>query len=301
MAVNITACTHCVQHPAAIKVAVNDDEKLKIIPEREFVCFSSPLTPGINRINITAVKDNITVGSITIEVFRSSELQSVFKDPPAGFQKDYFHMKDHGQCKGCHKLEPGDADRKPVNISGFRAEGLKDNNMFAGSTCYSCHNGLTSSPFVHGPAAVWSCLSCHEAESKPVYSVKKPDTKICFGCHVEQKEDWYSKKYFHGPFSVGKCAICHNPHSSENPFNLIKPAWELCLSCHPDKGGGEHIIAGYFFNITYHPTHGKPDPLRKGQELSCSSCHNPHASNSQKLWRLNVGSGFELCRKCHTD
>jgi predicted CXXCH cytochrome family protein len=41
--------------------------------------------------------------------------------------------------------------------------------------------------------------------------------------------------------------------------------------------------------------------MRRDKKISCTSCHDPHASDSPRLWRLNVGSGFELCRKCHTD
>ncbi|MBI4682165.1 MAG: hypothetical protein HY757_03585 [Nitrospirae bacterium] len=287
-----------------IKVNVNDKEYIKLVPDQEVECFSVLLSVGINRINITAIKEDKEVDKIAVNVFRRSDLSSEFIKPPVGYNINYFHEKDSWQCTGCHILKPGDSDRRSVNIAAFPSEILSAGAKAAArtSTCYSCHKALTSYPFVHGPAAVWSCLSCHEPGAKPEYAVKKPDTKICFSCHIKQKEDWYGKKYFHGPFTTEKCAICHNPHASENPFNLHKPTWDLCLSCHIDKGSGIHIVRNYLgISSKNHPTRGKPDPLRKGKELSCASCHDPHASDSAKFWRLNVGSGFELCTKCHTD
>ncbi len=283
-----------------IKVNVNDEEKVKVTPSREIVCFSVPLAVGVNKIDIILIKKNKLLDNAVLSIFRRSDLVSAYKTPPAGFQKDYFHMKDHLQCAACHTLKPSESDRKSVNIITFAAENLTDGKkaVAAASTCYSCHKRITSYPYVHGPAFVWSCLSCHDPQTEPKYSVKKPDTKACFSCHLEEKESWNKKKYFHGPFNTGNCAICHNPHASENPFYLILPTWYLCLSCHVDKGSGKHIIEGYVYKEG-HPTHGKPDPLRKGRELTCASCHSPHASDYPKLWTFDVGSGFDLCKKCH--
>ncbi|MBI5663576.1 MAG: hypothetical protein HZC49_00595 [Nitrospirae bacterium] len=285
----------------SIRILINDREKLKLVPDREVECFSVPLTVGVNRINITAEKEKSVAGNISLNVFRRSDLESLYKNPPPGFQKDYFHMKNREQCVACHVLKPAAADKKPVSVSAFPAEKLRRGDMpAADSTCYSCHKSLVSYPFTHGPSAVWSCLSCHDPAASPTYAVRKPDTKVCFGCHIEQKEKWERRKYFHGPFTIGNCTICHSPHASDNPSNLHKPIWDLCNNCHMDKGSGRHIVAAVGGSY-FHPTSGKRDPLRKDKELSCVSCHDPHASDSPRLWRLNVGSGFELCRKCHAD
>ncbi|MEW6600789.1 MAG: cytochrome c3 family protein [Nitrospirota bacterium] len=284
----------------SIKIAVNDREGPAIVPDRETECLSVLLKTGVNRISIKAETGGTAVDNITIDVFRRSDLESAYKQPPPGFRKDYFHMKDRQQCGPCHVLRPAVADKKPVSIAAFPSERQEYGDTPAGSTCYSCHKRLTAYPFVHGPSAVWSCLSCHDPVAAPIYSVRKPDTKVCFGCHIEQKAEWERRKYFHGPYTTGSCTICHSPHASENPSNLHKPIWDLCINCHTDKGSGSHIVAAVG-GLYFHPTRGKRDPLRKDRELSCVSCHDPHASDSPRLWRLNVGSGFELCRKCHTE
>ncbi len=277
-----------------IRVNVNDAEKVNIVPTREFVCFTVRLSVGLNKINITAMKNNKAADKVFLNVFRRSDLISMYKSPPEDFQKDYFHMKEWLPCAACHKLEPGESDKKPINIVSFEAETTKDIKETASSTstCYSCHKGITSY------TSVWSCLSCHNPQAEPKYLVKKPDTELCFSCHAEQKEDWSVRKNIHGPVNTGNCAICHSPHASENPFNLVQPSWDLCVSCHVGKDTGRHIIAGYVYSDS-HPTRGKPDPLSPGKEMSCTSCHNPHASDYPKLWALNAQSAFVLCQKCH--
>ncbi len=284
-----------------IIVVVNGQEQLRIIPDSKFECFSVHLKYGENRIDIKAEKAGHQAGSIGFSVFRRSDLESAYTKPPDGFQKDFFHSKDRVVCSECHELMPNDADRKPVNLVTFnKAVSSGDRKAVAmASTCYSCHGKITSSyPYVHGPTSVWSCLSCHSSESDPKYGVVKPDTSICFNCHVEQGKDWRAKKYIHGPVNTGKCAICHSPHASYYPFNLFKPVWDLCVTCHEKNASGRHIIAGYVYGDS-HPTKGVPDSIRKGKELTCASCHNPHASDSPRLWALSAGSAFALCQKCH--
>jgi predicted CXXCH cytochrome family protein len=265
-----------------IEIKVNNKKKVSIVPRQKFECSSVALELGINEINITAKKEARIVDEAALYVFRS------------------FHMKDHSRCAVCHHiLEPREADKKPINIETFAAE-ISENKTVAPpeSTCYSCHRGMTSYLFVHGPASVWSCLSCHDPQAEPKYILKYPNPELCYKCHIEKKQKRSIKKNFHAPFATSRCVICHNPHASENPFRLVKPTWLLCISCHTDKGSGRHIIAGYVYG-NRHPTHGVLDPLRKGRELTCASCHNPHSSDSSKFIRLNAGRGFRLCGECH--
>jgi predicted CXXCH cytochrome family protein len=284
-----------------IKANVNDKERASIVPDNTYACFSVPLELGINRIEITASKKGKHVFDVTLNVFRRSDLAGDYMKIPAGFKKDYFHTGDTSRCAECHILEPRETDRKPVSPTSFVAEAFDKKTVIQStSTCYSCHNKIAAAPYVHGPVAVWSCLSCHDEKSDPRYAVKRPDTEVCFGCHIEQKKDWQSKKFTHGPVTLGKCTICHSPHSSKYPFNLYKATWDLCVNCHVDRGSGTHVL-GDSFSTEGHPTRGKPDPVRIGKELSCASCHNPHASNYPHLWAFEAQDMFDLCRKCHFD
>jgi predicted CXXCH cytochrome family protein len=286
-----------------IEVEVNSEIKASLVPRREFECFSVPLEIGINEINIRAKKEARIVDEVTLDVFRRSDLVSKYKKPPAGFIKDYFHMRDRSQCGTCHHvLEPAEADNKSINIETYPAEVSKEKTVVPSeSACYSCHRRITSYAFVHEPDFVWSCLTCHDSQAEPRYSVRYPDPKLCYKCHQEQKQKRMGKKNYHAPYIADKCVICHNPHASENPYRLDKPTWLLCVSCHPDQGDGRHVIAAYFWGTRHrkHPTHGVPDPSRKGQELTCVSCHDPHSSDSPKFITKYDTMSFDLCMKCH--
>lgn len=283
-----------------IKVLLNGNETKEIIPENEFECFSLPLVYGINTVIIKAIQGDTESESIRFNVYLRSELEGVYKTPPRDYKRNYFHIQEHPQCIKCHTLTPNEYDKKPIPVSVFIAGaqgGIKKSSAQA-STCFSCHRGITSSRYVHGPASVWGCLSCHNYQAVPAYSTEKPVAEMCFSCHTEQKKDWEKKKNIHGPVTIGKCTICHNPHSSENPYTLFKPSWNICVSCHAGKATGRHIFVGFSYQEG-HPTRDRPDPLREGKELSCASCHNPHASDYQHLWSMKAENQFELCQKCH--
>ena len=284
-----------------ITARVNAKEVVHIVPDLKYECFTVPLQLGANKIHVEAMKNGGKVFVSDLSVFRRSDLVSQYQNAPDDYRKSHFHMTDVSQCAECHEMTPKEHDKKPVSPTSFIAASFDKKTVIATtSTCYSCHKKIASSPYVHGPVAVWSCLNCHEINPADQYSVKKPDSEVCFGCHKEQKKDWESKKYTHGPVTIGKCAICHSPHSADYPFNLYKSTWNLCVNCHAEKGTGRHVL-GDAFSTEGHPTRGRPDPVRIGKELSCASCHNPHASNYPHLWAFEVDSIFELCKKCHFD
>lgn len=282
-----------------IRVYVSYKEEIIRVSDRQYICFTVELELGENIIEIEMMKDDKVIDTVSRTVFRRSELTAKYRDVPAEFKREYFHMKDHPECAGCHALEPTEYDRTPVSPATFDNKKYDIKKIISvTSTCYSCHKAISTSPYVHGPASVWSCLSCHDDTSSPRYSVMKPDTEMCYKCHVEQKKEWLSKKYTHGPVTIGKCTICHSPHAAENPFNLFMPVWDLCTNCHYEKGTGKHIFADSMFQEG-HPTKDRMDPLRDGKELTCASCHNPHASNIPHLWIFEVATLYDLCQRCH--
>jgi predicted CXXCH cytochrome family protein len=120
----------------------------------------------------------------------------------------------------------------------------------------------------------------------------------CFGCHQEQKDRFYGNPYQHGPTATGFCTICHNPHGTDNEFFVKKATWNLCTTCHYEKGSGRHVVSWGPSGQT-HPTRQRPDPSRAGKELSCASCHNPHAAPGAKLWNFGAVRWMDLCRNCH--
>ena len=285
-----------------IRVSVDGSDRKEIVPDLKFECFSVKLRkPGTSTVEVTLFKGETIVATFVRNIFRRSDLISEYRKPPRSFKMVRFHMQDNPECKECHVLESAEQDKKAIRPDTDTPAVKNVKKMLSdASTCRSCHNNITKSPYVHGPASVWSCLSCHNKEADIKYSVRKPVKDVCYECHVEQKNDWNSKKYIHGPVNVGKCTICHSPHSSDNAFNLFKSTWNLCVNCHSEKANGLHVLGDAMLEKG-HPTKGRQDPVRIGKELTCASCHNPHASNYPHLWAFEVDDLFELCKKCHFD
>ncbi len=260
--------------------------------------FSVHIEPGTNTIEFVALKENALVDRVSRCVFLRSDLVGAYKQWPPDYRKDNFHSRKQELCAECHQMDPTEADKKPViSVSRSSDNSLEVQNEKQ-STCYSCHKGILSYAYVHGPASVWSCLSCHDEKSSPRYIVEKPETKSCFKCHLDKQKLWMNKKYKHGPVTLGKCTICHSPHSARYPFNLYKRTWDLCVNCHFELGAGRHVL-GDSFSQGGHPTKDKDDPVRLGRELTCASCHDPHASDFPHMFAFEVENLFDLCQKCH--
>ena len=241
---------------------------------------------GRNEIELEATGDKGAVVREKRALFFFSPIAKD-KEIPDGFARAPFHQsgKTPGVCAGCHLLEAQPGDRAPVEPSR--------------STCFVCHKSLTGFKNVHGPASRWDCLACHDMNSTPVkYATPTPVRELCFRCHTDLKNYYYSANYQHGPTATGMCTICHSPHATDNEFWLKKPPWDLCTTCHTEKASGRHILAWGPTGNT-HPTRGRPDPMKPEREFSCRSCHNPHASNSPKMWNFDARETYDLCWTCH--
>jgi predicted CXXCH cytochrome family protein len=270
-----------------VTVSVNGKQVL-ILPvsaAKGFLCRPLRMAPGPNEIRVTALLNKEVVQSGTATVFYRSDLFDVYKTIPEGFAPRPFHVGDREkECVGCHRLELSAADVKPSTPSD--------------SACWSCHKEITTNGFVHGPAARWVCLACHDPKSAPQkYVVKQPFSSVCFGCHKDSKQLWEVQPFTHKPVSTGKCTICHNPHSGMTNELLRKKSWDLCVSCHINRATGGHVGAGFTGNV--HPTKGKPDPAQPGRELSCASCHDPHAAPAKQLFAYNAQKASRICKVCH--
>ena len=273
--------------PAKLSVRLNG--KLQADPKvnDKIYNYSLRLEFGINALEVEALDGDRVLAREKRELFFFSPIAGDKQTVPAGFTANSFHRTDRApeKCAGCHVLEPQKGDLSPTSPSA--------------SSCYGCHQDLTRVKNVHGPASLWMCLACHNPTSVPAkYTTPVPVRDLCYACHIDQKNYFFSSAYQHGPTATGMCTICHNPHGSDNEFWLKKEPWNLCTTCHADKASGRHVIAWGPSGNT-HPTRGRPDPMKPEREFSCRSCHNPHASNMPKLWNYNVNSYFELCQVCH--
>ncbi|MHB8790717.1 MAG: cytochrome c3 family protein [Desulfobulbaceae bacterium] len=190
-------------------------------------------------------------------------------------------------CMTCHRREVG-SDRIATLIG--RVE----------DTCYSCHINRRkwgSGSFVHGPAATGDCTVCHDShgDDHPYMLWADPKFDICIACHKDKEDIRTNKRGYiaHGILEAEGCAACHNPHATDHRFQLAGEINDTCVSCHLGLKGVEQ---GH--PVGKHPLAGVKDPRRKGRELACSGCHNPHGGEYKYLLIGNLLGGH-VCSKCH--
>lgn len=205
------------------------------------------------------------------------------------FTKKTVHAAIGMGCTGCHN--PHSSKNSKLLIS--EPPGL----------CFNCHDKKKfEGKTVHPPVAGGMCTSCHSPHSTDTERLllsTPPD--LCLTCHDKAE---FSRKNVHMPVAGGMCLSCHMPHVSENIVLLKKEPIEVCYECHNDVRNNPHAVVG--FSSKGHPM-GEPlkgkkeiaDPAREGKKFYCGSCHNPHSSDSPRLFRYKAAASFELCMYCH--
>ena len=182
--------------------------------------------------------------------------------------------------------------------------------------CLECHEDKAKGKNVH-TAISTGCMSCHEIRvSKDVTRVKLITTtpaSLCFTCHAD-KNPADIKGVVHSP-ARRDCLKCHDPHESDNKFQLLKAPEggekeNLCLSCHniglkvPEKGS-RHAALDMGCE-TCHVTHktgerGKQEfdfHLTKATPALCIDCHDPKDAALEKAHQ-NQPFGAANCVQCH--
>ena len=275
-----------------ITTDMNETFNTKVNSKRTHYCKSLALNLGENTIQVNGYKEDTLVEEQQQKIFVVSKIFKEYKYPPEEYSYSYFHKETNEKvCSKCHDMGVNE-------VKGVAFEDVTKSN------CYQCHNTVGAKKHGHAPAVNWLCTSCHNGTvgkynmfdaNRTKYSVPDPIESLCFSCHKKNKEKWSKMRFNHEPADSGRCNKCHNPHASDNLNYLRKPAWELCTTCHQDKIEGMHIVRT--FTRVMHPTHNIADPSRKGKDLSCISCHNPHFSNAPSLLQSKTVMG--LCSRCH--
>lgn len=205
-----------------------------------------------------------------------------------------------GPCTACHNPHGS-----PVVMF------LKQNTP---DLCASCHKPIekkVEAKVPHKPIMQdGGCGNCHVSHFSKFKAILAKDEKnTCLGCHGTDtlgkpalhniKKELEGKQFVHGPIGKGQCKVCHDPHGSEYfrmlvgayPDTVYKPykdgEYDICLKCHDKDLLGSTDPAGHtkFRNGSRNLHNVHVSNRRKGR--SCRVCHEPHASNGEKL--INVG------------
>ncbi len=166
-------------------------------------------------------------------------------------------------------------------------------------------------------AIATGCLSCHEIRTnRDVTHIKliaATPVKLCLQCHAD-KDATQIKGRVHPP-AVRDCLACHDPHTSDNKNQLLKPMsggkdQNLCLQCHnigvntPEKGSRHPALdLGCDTCHVAHKTGAEITPenqfhLTKSAPALCLDCHDP---KDPTLSAAHKNQPFEKadCTSCH--
>ena len=183
--------------------------------------------------------------------------------------------------------------------------------------CLECHEDKGKGKAVHS-AIQMGCTSCHEIRvNKDITRVKLTTTTpqaLCITCHADKNATEIHGKVH--PPAVRDCIKCHDPHTSDNKNQLLKPTSgatkddNLCLTCHNKgvnvpKDGSRHAALDMGCE-TCHVTHktgerGKPEfdnHLTKAAPALCLDCHD---AKDAALIKAHNGQPFgdANCIQCH--
>lgn len=264
-----------------IKITPAPEIAVSIKGWKDFICtteFDDPLNeknalyklqisllPGMNEIYFSPDKSKLNS-----KLFKTEFMS----EPKPVIDRDMkFHNSDIEQsCTSCHDGLPSSNEGESMNAD-----------------CSVCHKGLVSGTKVHGPVELKECFSCHTwNRAKNAMIIEKGVPEICYDCHTEKKITVEESAYPHAVAS--DCMLCHLPHSSNDKAMLRLSINELCLTCHPDYSRN-HPVQNHPIRFKFITKNGK-------EEITCSSCHNPHGSENKKLSRV-TGGRMAMCLNCH--
>ena len=164
------------------------------------------------------------------------------------------------ECRGCHEDKLAAFDRTPH-------AGMTDG-------CVTCHKG--------GEDHLKGRMDGKDTPGPKLTAMAAADANaVCQTCHEKSHNPaWLGSA--HARRGV-RCTDCHSVHEPKSPQHQLKTASdpETCYACHP-------AIRAQELRTSHHP-------VREGL-MSCTSCHNPHGSNHDKLL---VSQQPWLCQRCH--
>ncbi len=215
------------------------------------------------------------------------------------FAMRYVHAPARQNCTACHDPHSSRAEFM-----------LKEKG---GRLCASCHRELSPAVYraidtakvAHPPVARGNCVACHRPHSSNYAPLLRSTTEtLCFSCHTALGKYVATSKNRHGPVQTGDCTACHDVHGSrfakllnrDYPVSFTSAyapeKYDLCFGCHnKDIARARTTTTLTNFRDGDENLHYLHVNSPKG--LTCTACHDPHASNQPKHLRylVPIGSG----------
>jgi DmsE family decaheme c-type cytochrome len=176
-------------------------------------------------------------------------------------------------CAGCHE-DISKAFAKNPHFS------LDKKKRWSGKACEACH----------GPGAKHADSTSADDIVNPLRLTASKADAICLSCHRNQPTQVGRLESGHARSAIA-CTSCHDMHKpgAESSFARLKRndrITQLCSGCHRD-------IAAAFLKPHHHKV---PEGA-----MTCTSCHNPHASFMSRNLRMASTGAEPGCLNCHSD
>jgi DmsE family decaheme c-type cytochrome len=176
------------------------------------------------------------------------------------------------KCRECH------ADLAQFFLKNIHSKADHYNGIEGG--CESCH----------GPGSAHAASGEKAAIINPAKIGPETSSNNCLECHSKTK----AVSLWHGSAHSGNnigCADCHRVHANRNKLLAKADEKETCFTCH-------YTVRAQTLQRSKHPLRDSSAPGSEGM-MSCSSCHNPHGTGSEKL--IDARSINDKCYECHTE
>jgi DmsE family decaheme c-type cytochrome len=181
-------------------------------------------------------------------------------------------LVDNKVCLTCHASQAAEFNKTLMGKIGQTRRGQFD--------CQNCHGAGSEHVKLGGGRGVGGILSFGADDPRPVAE----RNQICLNCHQKGERTYWAGSV-HETREVA-CTNCHTVMKNvSRKYNLKTPAeMETCFQCHQ--------LQRAQMQRTSHM------PIREGK-ITCSDCHNPHGSVTEKL--IRQASINENCYKCHAE
>ena len=192
----------------------------------------------------------------------------------AALAADDLVLKGDAKCTACHD----ESDSPQVLAIGKTRHGTKADGRTP--TCTSCHGeseghlGYKGSGKPPAPDRTFGKKSKNSATEKNV---------ACLACHANDNKRHLWDGSPHANADVA-CTSCHEVHNGHDKVRDKATQAEVCFACHKEQRADSK-------KMSHHP-------IGEGK-VTCSDCHNPHGTASNKLLKKNTIN--ETCFSCHAE
>ena len=182
------------------------------------------------------------------------------------------HMVGSKVCATCHAAMVADFDKTLMGKIGKARKGTME--------CENCHGLGSAHVAAGGGRGVGGILSFGKDDPRSV----DERNGVCLGCH-QRGERTYWAGSIHETRGLA-CTNCHTVMKNVSLKHNLKTTVEAetCYQCHKIKRAQMQYSSHM--------------PVREGK-LTCSNCHNPHGSITEKL--IRQASVNENCYTCHAE